>query len=84
MPSVTAYYEIKFFGLTFLSGFEDIVICKWESNGVEYNDTHVAATSSCVQIGYSNILWSTASFPWFTNNDRSMINNYIISSSCGR
>jgi hypothetical protein len=42
-------------GFTVKNGHEDIIICKWESNGVDHYDTRSTATSNCKNIGFPNI-----------------------------
>ena len=74
MPSVTARGN----------GYWDIIICKWQINGVDHYDTQTQATTDCKNIGYS--LWSKEYIPSFRTtptNDRAMF-KYIDSSVCGR
>ena len=90
MPSVTGYYKITktvpFIGTVTTSGYEDIIICKWDINGVDHYGTEAQATADCNTFGYSG-LWSTVAIQTFqTNptNDQAMLNKYIDSSVCGR
>jgi hypothetical protein len=68
---------------TISSGYEDIIICKWELNGVEHYDTAVLASCSCSSIGYPS-LWSTGYIPNFQitpTNDQLMLKKYISDSA---
>ncbi len=83
LQSVTGYYKITISFLV-LSGYEDIIICKWEKNNVEHYDT--SARACCQRIGYSS-LWSTEYIPNFQiapTNDQLMFKKYISSSVLGR
>jgi hypothetical protein len=78
LSSVTGYYRVIILGFTVKNGHEDIIICKWESNGVDHYDTRSTATSNCKNIGFPN-LWSTGyitSYQTTPTNDRAMIIKY--------
>ena len=78
MPSVTGYN-------TELKLYRDIIICKWQINGVDHYDTQTQATTDCKNIGYS--LWSKQYIPSFRTtpkNDQAMLIKNIDSSVCGR
>ena len=77
MPSVTGNREF----------YEDIIICKWEINGVDHYDTEAQAITDCQTIGYSKWLWSTGLIPNYRTtptNDQAMLTKYIDSSVRGR
>jgi hypothetical protein len=59
-----------------------IIICKWELNGIDYYDTFNNALSGCISIGYG--LWSTGWLSCFSATDQAMIRKYISSSFCGK
>ena len=76
MPSVTSKNTF---------GYRDIIICKWQINGVDHYDTQTQATTDCKNIGYS--LWSKQYIPSFRTtpkNDQAMLIKNIDSSVCGR
>ena len=76
MPSVTARGN----------GYWDIIICKWEINGVYHYDTETQATTDCIKVGYTE-LWNTVKISEYQTtptNEQSMITKYIDSSVCGR
>ena len=78
MPSVTAYNNNK-------ELFRDIIICKWQINGIDHYDTQIQAITDCIKIGYS--LWTTGYIPHFQTtptNDQAMLTKYIDSSAVGR
>jgi hypothetical protein len=84
LQSVTGYYKITYMSFTISSGYEDIIICKWESNDVEHYDTSTRAC--CQKIGYSS-LWSTGyitNFEITPTNDQLMFKKYISGSVLGR
>ena len=79
MPSVTGYYyyNILYFG------YADIIICKWEINGVDHYDTKTQADTDCAHIGYSLGLGSTSYVSLFKTtptNDQAMLIKYLDSS----
>ena len=78
MPSVTCFN-------TAILLYRDIIICKWEINGVDHYDTETQATTDCKHIGYS--LWTTeyvTSFQKTPSNDQFMLTKYIGSSAGAR
>ena len=80
MPSVTGYNTDK-------ELYRDLIICKWEKNGVDHYDTLTQADTDCKNIGYSLGLWSTGYIQHFQiapTNDQSMLTKYIEFSGCGR
>ena len=82
MPGVTGYYTISIF----MKGYADIIICKWQINGIDHYDTQTQADNDCTKIGYSNI-WSTGYITLYRTtptNDQAMLTKYIDSSICGR
>ena len=76
MPSVTSKY--------LLGGYCDIIICKWQINGVDHYVKEAQATADCNTFGYFLGLWSTGLIPAFNTNDKAMLIEYIDSSVCGR
>ena len=94
MPSVTGYYTITvtlpIIGTVTKSGYADIIICKWQINGVDHYDTEVQADTDCGNIGYNGSpkLFSTGYISKIyratPTNDQAMITKYIDSSVCGR
>ena len=77
MPSVTGHIVV----------YVDIIICKWEINGVDHYDTHTQGNTNCTNIGYSLGLWSTGFIPNYQTtptNDKAMLKKYIDSSTVGR
>ena len=62
--------------------YHSIIICKWQSNGIDIYDTRSSAYTDCLKIGYS--LWSTEQIKDFEKNDQEMINKYLSSSNCGK
>jgi hypothetical protein len=69
------------------STFDDIIICKWESNGVDHYDTNQAASNSCTTFGYMKGLFSTdliSNCQTTPTNDQTMVKQYIGSSVCLR
>ena len=64
--------------------YHDIIICNWELNGVNYNDSITETKSDYLNIGYSHGLWSLGYFSFFDKTDQKMLNQYIISSICGK
>ena len=84
MPSVTA--SNSSISVTTLLCSE-IIICKWEINGVDHYYNETQATTDCTNIGYSLGLWSTGYIPTYRTtptNDSAMLTKYIDSSVCGR
>ena len=81
MPSVTGYN-------TELKLYRDIIICKWQINGVDHYDTQTQANTDCTKIGYSyGPLFSTGYIPSYQTtpiNDQAMLTKYIDSSTSGR
>jgi hypothetical protein len=61
--------------------YKDLIICKWELNGVDHFDSTTVANISCKKIGYSE-LFSTEQMQKFKNNDRETLRIYIVSSIC--
>jgi hypothetical protein len=81
MPSITGRYTMG------SSGYADIIICKWVTNGVDYFDTSAKATSDCSKAGTSYGLWSTGylqTYQTTPTNDQAMIKKYISSIDCTR
>ena len=79
MSGVTGYNRDE-------SEFTDIIICKWEMNGVDHYYNEAQATTDCRNIGYSE-LWSTekiSDYQTTPTNDQSLLKKYIDSSVCGR
>ena len=83
MPNVNAYNignnggQQKF--------YMDVIICKWESNGLDHYDTQAQATADCMSIGYSlGSTGYTQNFQTTPTDDLSMVNKYIKSSACCR
>ena len=59
MNNVTAkYWYYEWFQRKFR--YLDIIVCRWELNGIEYDDTITRADKDCKRIGYDE-LWSTLS-----------------------
>ncbi len=77
MSSATVYY-----GNT-NKAYKDLIICKWELNGVEYFNSSSAANNSCKKTGYSE-LFSTGDgnskikYPEI----KEIMRTYIVSSIC--
>ncbi len=82
-PSVTGYHDSHGGGPN-NDYYVDVIICKWEFNGVGYNDRSTTASSDCSKAGTSYTLDSQTQIPYFRTNDSAMVNKYISSSTCGR
>jgi hypothetical protein len=83
-PSVTGFHDGP--GKSGKNNYYvDIIICKWEFNGVDYNDRSTTASSDCSKAGILYTLDSQTDIPSFkTQNDQAMINKYISFSTCGK
>jgi hypothetical protein len=64
--------------------YYNFVICKWQSNGMNYCDTITAANTDCYKIGYLSGLDSLSTIGAYSATDQAMKKHYIDSSSCGR
>jgi len=82
MPSITGRYT-----MSFSSGYADIIICKWVTNGIDHFDTYSKATSDCSKAGSSYALWSTGYLQTYQStptNDQAMIKKYMSSLDCAK
>ena len=62
--------------------YHEVILCKWELNGTDYNDTITEAIDSCLNIDYWHGLWSIGDLSLFNTTDQIMLNYYISSSTC--
>ena len=78
MPSVTGKKTF---------GYYDIIICKWEINGVDHYDNVTQANTDCKNMNYSSGLGSTGYITYYQTtptNDQAMLTKYLYSSVCGK
>jgi hypothetical protein len=73
MSSATGYYG------TSKKEYKDLIICKWELDGVDYSDSGTAGSNSCKKIGYSE-LFTYSTLDKFDNVHT--MGTYIDSSVC--
>jgi hypothetical protein len=60
--------------------YKDLIICKWELDGVDYSDSGTAGNNSCKKIGYSE-LFSYSNLGQFKDDQQTM-KTYIVSLVC--
>jgi hypothetical protein len=58
----------------------DVIICKWESNGIPYYDDITTASTDCIKIGYFDL----EGLGYYTLNNKNITERYIISSECNK
>jgi hypothetical protein len=63
--------------------YYNFIICKWQSNGMDYCDTITTANNDCKSIGYMS-LDTLFLIGTYSSTDQVMKKHYIDSSSCGR